>query len=370
MTALWITPSTLEGVDADRLRSYVEEGLCSPSGWPSSGLAPRTFELNWSPRSSSARLRERLERWERAQGNRHFEAVRLERVLSPFAFEMVAIYVALREQYPAVQPDRVDFFAQNLPVVTDAAGYAWAYAFLFPHAHAAALLHDVPTLDAISRVADDDLWDEVERERRDGISSCYWYSKTNDLRATGSLQFHPCLSIPREARKQQYREHLRVRRLASSGILPQHMPYRTSFAGALITHEFGHLLDATVLAAGLGVADYVYGQLSAGLYDIPRPELHDWRSHLLNFKGGYSDILAGPVQGGVIRQAIIKERLCAVTNPMLGTYAGGNRDELFAQSFAASHTAKSMAVRQALAPFRRALRTRDFSAAFNPDRAL
>jgi hypothetical protein len=260
------------------------------------GLEPVSIDFHRA--RTPAAIRARLERWERRRSNPGFAARHLESVPTPLGIELASVYVSLRERYPDVRPRRVDFASPSIRPLLGCTTF-------------------------------DDAMIEV--------SACFTHPR--------------CLRVVRHDWEDG------VRRAALLGTAPRAIPTWCSEAASVLIHEFGHLVDARVLAAGQAIAVQVYGALSIGVLPELRrpPQPGRWGTHLLNYPAADREALRGPAAGGRARARLIRRALQRRVAQELGSYAASSREELFAEAFAAAHVARDRDLRRRLRPLRRAL---------------
>lgn len=330
-----------------------------PHGYPELRLAARTFPLRYRRDADLGRLARRLEQWETARGNGGFECRNLERLPVALAFELVHVYVALRERHPAVKPDFVDFCYQH---AKDTLATAMSYDVFFPALRAWA------GRTGLSRVADlaEDLdWpafgDEAMRElRREARRELRWImrqpvdARPVSVTKIGGVQFGALFSDLDEYQKLYDFWQRRNETAIRNGNPPRVLDTATSAAAHTLIHEFGHLVETVLCGGHESGPQLVYAALSEALLGVERPRANQWRNNLLNYPA-MLDEYAGPYQGGRTRQRATKVALRATIREALGRYATTNRDELFAESFALAYGAASPHLRRRLTPLRLAL---------------
>lgn len=331
-----------------------------PNGYRHLGLAASDVVGSWRANVSTARLRERVERFERKNGLPRFEARGLDRLPSPLAFELAHLHVALRRKFPAVEVDFVNFADSELsfsgPSKHPVLAYANPYYENYPTLHGAARTSGVLGYRELAEAAEHGSIDEEELAAqllRESQAIRRDRSAPRDLRTTGSIALSQCFGHARCYGGLRNYWARKTEIATQRGTAPRIMPIRISEAGFVYVHEFGHLVDAAVNEAGASAAQRVYGELSVAVLQGgtgPRPSTRRWVEHLIN----YPTIAPtpGPHAGGTARRKIIQRSLSGHIAHSLGRYASVNRDELFAESFALAFSAKDRDLVSMLRQFR------------------
>lgn len=322
----------------------------SPAGYPRLGLVARTFDMPNRRHATAAALKHRLTRWERERGNTTFTVIGLEKLTPEQRMEMVTIYVSLRERYPAVRADRLEFGARGL---TGKVGDSYVYAANFPLLRKVLTEGGMPGTPETYRFARA-IASTVGRGARELVHEIDATAdvRVNDVTAAGSIRISISATSDKGRRGIQSTwaasNASRLRRSLPASVLPTEV----SLAALTLVHEFGHLVDGTVTEFGPETVDRVYGALSAAVLGGERPHLYQWRKHLANYPVWLLEGSAGPVAGGRSRAAATRAALGPIITDTLGTYAATSRDELFAESFMLCWVTADPALRSALTLFR------------------
>lgn len=306
-----------------------------PGGYPKLGLAARTLHVDASDRKALAR---RLERWEWQMGNGDFEARNLTRVRPDVAAEMVHVYVALRERYPSIKPEYMDFASRELDKST--LGTSLIYPTTFPNLRVAAEVYELDDIDELVDVVQLDADPEIVKMRRSVQREARWTGGVRDVRRSGAIDMSPVFAVRRDydALVQYWN---RRNELALAANRPRRVPeLHVSAAAFVLIHEFGHLVDGELLADGYERGVDAYGAISAAVFNIDPPSPSAWRYHLINYPARFAPKhVQGPYVGDRARAAETKQRLRWTIGETLGSYAWNARDEIFAEAFALAHGA-------------------------------
>jgi hypothetical protein len=312
--------------------------LYRPEGYPELGLTAKTISLRYRKDANLAKLAKKVERWEAKHGNDGFEARNLVKLPKELAFELCNVYIALRERYPEVKPDYIDFAVKNTPGQT--LGLSTVYPATFPTLREAAETYDVVDLDSLLESIRED--EEFVWNRKDLRREKAWGGEVRNVSRSGTIELGDMFRV-----KKHYMALLSFweRRNARASLLgrPLRTPeLATSAATFVFVHEFGHLVEGEMFGSGdwRNGAD-VYGELSQIILGGKKPKVHQWRRHLINYPCFVApEITYGPVEGGSLRQSSTKRALRTPIAEKLGTYAPVARDEIFAEAFALSHCAE------------------------------
>lgn len=309
--------------------------VSSPDGYPHLGLSARTLPMRFRKDANLSTLARRLERWEADHGNPLFETRNLHRVPASTAFELVNVYVALREWFPSVRLDYLNFASHADP---DVLGFATQYTFTFPRLREMIDPGDDP---ALLDTIDDELLCEI------GLTA-----DVTEVHNSGSIDLHRTFTSGRGQKQMvrywRWRNEVRARNRRPCRI----PPLVVTPAAMVLVHEFGHLVESELAAGGWQALEPVYAALSEVLLDVQNPDVSQWRYHLVNYPARDA---AGPAQGGPARQRQTVRALRDVIGQTLGSYAPTSRDELFADAFALAHCG-SPELRRRLFPMLAALR--------------
>jgi hypothetical protein len=346
----------------------------SPHGYPELGLAARTLSLRFRRDANLTRLARRLESWEHDRGNTKFRAFNLSRLPADVAFELVHVYVALREIYPNVRPDFVDFSSSDPD-----ASLAWAFSYhdAYPKLRELAaevdgeidLGEDEPTDELLAWVRNELNDPSMVRQVRSEIRAART-SRARDLTATGAIEIGQIFRTRRSYRKllafwETY--NARCERLGRPARCPE---MALSPAAGTLVHEFGHLVEAELLDRGFSPVERTYRDLSTILLGTTPRSVYQWRRHLINYPSYDYTPVQGPVAGAALRARSTKKALKQVIGERIGSYAPTSRDEIFAESFAVAHGARSPRLRRDLAPFLARLRTEGLAVSRRPRRTV
>jgi hypothetical protein len=298
----------------------------APSGYRHLGLWSASVP-RFTAAASPGRLRRIVEREERRAGLVNFEARGLDELPAPLAFEYAHVYLGLRRRYPAVMPDFVAFRER----LVDASGETVMYDAAFPTAHYVAATTGIPDPVELSEFVEAHLYESICEEL------FHWPRRSpdrpRDLSCTGSIRLSRCLGHRRclesTLRKMEHKA-ASAERWGSSRYMAR---LATTFPSAVLVHEFGHLLDAAIWAAGDDVAADVYTALSEVLLDdgaAARP-VTAWSRNLINYPS--ATLPPGPAAGGRHRAALLRRSKRYELAERVGRYAVESRDELFAETF-------------------------------------
>lgn len=267
------------------------------------------------PESTPGVVRRHIEHWEATQGNLTFRFRGLSDIIAPVGAEMAAVYVALRERFPAVRPDYIDVCAD---LHGDILGVTYTYGELLP------TMRNLATSPGLSPSAAATMAKVPARE----ISAS---QGVRDVTATGCIEITSRFSTHRGyadiAAKAASNEVLRVLR----GRPPQ-PAIEVSLPSWVLVHEFGHLTEAALAEKGIGAIEQAFAELSHAVLGTTSPLPHQWRYNLVNYPE-LPGSLAGRNRGGPARQHANRQALCHPIGSVLGRYATANRDELFAEAF-------------------------------------
>jgi hypothetical protein len=331
-------------------------------------MAANTFTLRYRTDANLTRLGRRLEAWEQKQGNLQFRAHNLTRLPKPIAFELVHVYVALRERYPTVRPDYIDFCSTNPDGIL-----AWAFSYhnSYPTLRKLAIGIDVEEDMAVAEIleqvrvefSDPSLLRRVRHEissARDG--------RTRDLTATGAIEIGQIFRTKKSYRGllrvwQTYNE--RADRLCRPHLSPE---FLLSPAASTMVHEFGHLVEAELLELGYEALERTYRDLSEILLGKRPSSDRQWRYHLGNFPAYPHTGIRGPQEGSLQRRRQTRKALRHLIGHQIGTYAPTSRDEIFAESFAVAHGSRSPHLRAKLQPFLQRLQHEGLARTRRPSR--
>jgi len=143
----------------------------APGGYPDLTLSPTVPLPARLP--DAGRARRYVETFEHAHGNPCFAAPGLDRMPARTAHELASVYVALRETYPSVRPDRLRFGFRRV-YHTGSLAEAVPYGRWFPDVRDAAAALDLPPAQA-------------RRGARDTVRATALTDPTLDPDATASL---------------------------------------------------------------------------------------------------------------------------------------------------------------------------------------
>jgi hypothetical protein len=326
-----------------------------PNGYPNLGLTPRTLKLRYRDGADLHALRRKIERWERQQGNASFEARHIEKLPPQLAYELANVYVAMRERFPDVKPDYIEFAGKESRKVL-----AWAtnYGDSIPFVRDLVAAYD--DLDP----TDSELLVEIAREEYNDArviralkAESYWVEvdAIRNPAATGSIEFGDIFR-----KKRSYQQLLdfwitRNQRAALRGLPPRTLGNAVSAASFTLIHEFGHLVEAELLELGYRPVEKVYRSLSEIVFGVKNPSDNQWRYHLVNYPTYSYTQQKGPREGGPTRRRETKRVLHLAIRQQFGAYATTCRDELFAEAFAFTFGG-TWRMREDMKPFLRALK--------------
>lgn len=339
-----------------------------PNGYPSLGLVPRTLKIRYREGANLRALRAKIERWERAQGNTSFEARHLEKLPAQLAFELANVYVAMRERFPEVTPDFVEFAGRQ-----DRKVLAWATNYGDSIPMVRELVSSYDDVDP----ADSELLIGLAREEyadarivRAVKAETYWVEADSikNPAATGSIEFGEIFRKKRAYQKLLNSWELRNQRALARGLTPRTLPSVVSAASFTLIHEFGHLVEAELLSLGYRPVERVYRSLSEVVFGVKNPSDKQWRYHLVNYPTYSWTQQKGPQEGGPMRRKETKRALHMAIRERFGTYATTCRDELFAEAFAFAYGG-TWKTRNDLRPFLQALKYEDIATPRLPNRS-
>jgi hypothetical protein len=308
-----------------------------PNGYPDLGLQAKTLRLVYRHDANLYTLARRVERWEAAHGNAGFEARNLHKLPVALAFELCNVYIALRERYPQVKPDFVNFSTDCGAGKT--LGMATIYPSLFPTLRQAAEMYEADDASALAAVVVDD--DEFWFDTQDIQNESVYTDGVRDVQKSGVIELGNMFTTKKHYLALRTYWERRNERAALAGRPLRTPPLATSEATFVLVHEFGHLVEGELFDEGwAGGLEAVYRVLSEILLGVDNPSPTQWRQHLINYPAYTAPHDAsGPQQGGVARQQATRRALRAQIAEKLGTYAPTARDEIFAEAFSLSQCA-------------------------------
>jgi len=348
-------------MDDTRLRYH-------PNGYPELGLVPRTFTARYRKDANLRTLRRRLERWEHAHGNPFFQARNLEKLNAKLAFELVNVYVAMRERYPEVRADFIDFRSHMHPnTMAEAVAYNDSLSTV-RQLMANYETYDVLDGEEILHLAqEEDLDDDTLAALRD--EARYLDEEmVRDPSASGSIVFGEGFANSRAYRKLLKFWDTRNRRAVARGLAPRTIWAAVSPASLTMIHEFGHLVEGELGIRGYNPMERVYRTLSEAVLGSENPNERQWRHHLINYPTYDFSDHKGPCEGGAVRRKETRKALHRTIRAKLGTYATTYRDELFAEAFSQAYGARSPRLRRELRPFLQVLQEEGVAAKRLPAR--
>ena len=324
-----------------------------PNGYPHLGLVPRSIKIRYRDGMTAKTLKTRLEKWERANGNPKFEARKLTKLPAPLAYELVQVYIAMRERFPEIKPDYINFYAQ---LGHNELGEAITY---------------VDNLPVLQSLLCEGIIDDQEQYGVDDLIDIikYYGGSQGEVRAViGETTF-----VKDEAvidplavgvislgsvygKKRSYQKLLNFwaamnERAKAQGLPPRAPETGVSAAAFTLIHEFGHLVESRLMATKRKNVEKVYGVLSEIILGVNKPKPNQWRYHLINYPSYYYTTIQGKHVGGLSRQRDTRRLLRADIRETLGTYATVKRDEIFAESFAHAYAGNSVKFRNRFKPF-------------------
>jgi hypothetical protein len=329
--------------------------LVSPHGYPQLGLYA-DHPLRYKEGDTGEKARAWVESFEHSLGNTSFQAYRLDKVEGSIAHELANVYVSLRQYHPLVRPDWVNFAAWRMEDKR-AYGETYGYHTVYPHLRPvlAAVCAPVDEQDEISRMVIDDLLEDgddfMAAALFEELSLLKLYD-TQDVTSTGTIRIWSGVSTLRRQKstlrlrqKENVKDYEKGRPLAN-------LPTCVNWATYVLLHEFGHLVDAVVWQTNR--APSVYGPLSTALVEEGRPNQLQWSKHLANYPTTtFMNQYPGPAAGGKARGKIVKKSLKGQLAQHLGPYGTMNREEMFAEAFAAAWSASDPTLRRRLEVFQR-----------------
>ena len=324
-----------------------------PNGYPHLGLVPRSIKIHYRDGMSVHTLKKRLEKWERANGNPEFQARKLTKLPAPLAYELVQVYISMRERFPNTKPDYVNFCAD---LEYNELGETFTYIDNMPVMQS--LLCD-GIIDGTEHYGTDEMADIVKDyggskgDIKAVKNETLFYKQEAVLNplAVGVISIGSVYS-----KKRAYQKLINFWRDINERALAQGLPPRTpeigvSAASFTLVHEFGHLVESSLLATKRKNVEKVYGVLSEIVLGVKKPKPNQWRYHLINYPSYYYTNVKGKHVGGAERQRNTRRRLRADIRETLGTYATVKRDEIFAEAFAHAYAGNSVKFRSKFKPF-------------------
>jgi hypothetical protein len=318
------------------------EKVPHPNGYPELGLASQSLPMRFRRDANLRSLANRVERWEAEHDNPGFRIFGLPQVSAPLAFELAHVLVSLRERYPKV---RLDHLSMTVRYPSEQMlAQATLYPLTFPSLRAV-------MADGWSAETMDTLRDELYRGLHDELELLRSFRGSTRVDVSGSVELSRYItSRAGQAAMVEFWEQRNASRVRAGR--PPRLPETvTTPATLVLVHEFGHLVDAELWAAGAETAEPVYRVLSELLLGVSDPSPQQWRYHLVNYP---SELCDGPASGGKARGRATRRALGDQLAASVGAYAVTNREELFAETFALAHCG-SEPVRRRLRPFLRAL---------------
>lgn len=340
-----------------------------PNGYPELGLTPRTFTARYRKDANLKTLRRRLERWEIERGSPFFQARNLEKINPKLAFELVNVYVAMRERYPQIRPDFIDFASKDM----EAASMAEALSYNDNLPTVRRIMsnydtHDVLGGEDILEIAKDENLDRTTLRKLRNEARTVDEETVRDPSTSGSIFFGDAFRNAHTYRKLLKFWDMRNRRAEERGHAPRTLWAAVSPASFTMIHEFGHLVEAELMVRGYKPVERVYRRLSEVVLGVENPSERQWRYHLINYPTYDFTKIKGRFRGGPERRRETKKFLHHIIREKLGTYATTYRDELFAESFAQAHTAERAAMRREFRPFLESLKAEGIGVRRLPNR--
>lgn len=340
-----------------------------PNGYPELGLVPRTFTARYRKDANLKTLRRRLEKWEIERGSPFFQARNLEKINPKLAFELVNVYVAMRERYPQIRPDFIDFASKDIG--QDAMAEAFSYNDTLPTVRS--IMSNYETIDVLDgeeilEIAKEENVDGKTLRKLRGEVRTVDEETVRDPSTSGAIFFGDSFRNAHAYRKLLKFWDMRNQRAEERGHAPRVVWAAVSPASFTMIHEFGHLVEAELMGRGYKPVERVYRRLSEALLGTENPSERQWRYHLVNYPTYDFTKIKGRFRGGPERRRETKRSLHHTIREKLGTYATTYRDELFAESFAQAHTAERAGFRNELRPFLASLRAEGIGAKRLPNR--
>lgn len=324
-----------------------------PNGYPQLGLVPRSIHIKYREGMTAATLKTRLERWERAHGNPKFQARRLTKLPAPLAYELVQVYISMRERFPEVKPDYINFYAD---LYKGTLGESLTYVDNLPVIQS---LLSTGVIDDTGLYGIDDLVEIVKdfggssgdlKALRNERAFIDQESVLNPL-AAGVMSIGAIYS-----HKRAYQKLLNFwvsinERSAAQGLTARAPEMGVSPAAFTLIHEFGHLVESKILVTKQANVEKVYKSLSEVVLGIKNAKPNQWRYHLINYPAYTYANGQGKHVGGQNRQRETRRVLRGAIRAKLGTYATVSRDEIFAEAFSHAYAGRSVNCRASYKPF-------------------
>lgn len=310
-----------------------------PNGYPELGLVAKTIKLRYRKGASVGNLVKKIERWESAHGNEGFRARHLTKLPVELAYELCNVYISLRERYPDVKPDYVDFSAGAETMQGSTLGLSTTYPAMFPTLREAAETYaSDDTTSILEYIREDDMYvwprNDLRREKA-------WLVDVQNVSRSGVIELGGVFAKARKYKALKDYWQLRNARAELLGRPLRTPALTTSEATFVFVHEFGHLVEGELYAGGdWRQGEAAYGAISRSIFGGVKPKVRQWRKHLINYPAYVSlEHTYGPHQGGAHRQRATRSALHDQIGWKLGTYAAAARDEIFAEAFALGHCA-------------------------------
>jgi hypothetical protein len=328
-----------------------------PGGYPKLGLAPLSLQLSTT---STTKLERQLITHEFARGNTGFTTRNLSKLDIDLANELVSVYLGLAERFPGVPVEYINFSANLYRFKGSTAGLATTRATTIPKLH---LQPRATNDDAIVKKIYSTKHQTVMPTRlHHGISPAERLRvlEHNDL-SPGRISLATWLGSPRNLTDWATRHEKWQRdRIRVGEPVFEWYPIPVSHPTHTLLHEFGHLVEHSLLRMGPEPYDYVISALEDGFLrntdgswlvsdrklraaGLTRAEtrLHNWPNE---------EEFSAEAWRKVLRRAISWEMHLAVMISLTPW-----RSECFAEMFMHSMVHTSPATKARLTPFQEAL---------------
>ena len=331
-----------------------------PGGYPRLGLAPLGIELS---KRSAALLTRQIETAEHKRGNVRFEAKGLAKLDVRLANELASVYLGLASKHHGVWVDSINFSTPLSEIGSAAMAFASETSSSWPTLHA--LSYEIGSIDVgyvlaaaqHDREIDPQVLLAAERE-----AQCLGRrSRTLDLQSHGTIELTECFGHPRCYGTLQAYWAMRSQMSAAQGRPVRLVPTHLSEASFILTHEFGHVVDVALQAAGKEAYFHVLEALETavlrdggGRWLIKDRALRDAGltrrdARLINYPTHFA------VRGEGEWRRVVRKVVGTTIALQLGSYASWTIDEMFAEAFALMHSARDTELRSRLAGFKKSL---------------
>ena len=340
---------------ADPRESY------SPGGYPRLGLSP--VGLTFSTRSAN-KVGKQLNDAEHKRGNYRFEGFGLGRMDVSLANEFASVYLALTQRYKGVYIDRINFCRDVSTLGARVLGSSMGSGIEWPTLHGLAYeFGEMDVRDVIARIEDPDMDPKIRNKARREASRVTSSTYHRDMTAHGQIDLSECFSHPKCYGTLQSYWVMRNAIMTAKGKPSRLVDNRVSGGAFVLLHEFGHVVDWAAQEMGKDAYAHVMEALERGLLKDPAGRWMVKNSNLSDNDLTRSDarLLNYPswftvVPGDGLRRRQVRHAVGPYISDSLGSYAYLAREEIFAEAFALSLSAKDDDLMERLSGFQVALR--------------